>query len=141
MTVGPVYRVLGTTDDVTDCGVCGRSELKGTIVLDLDGDIIYAGSDCGSRLVGKPAREVRADAKAGDRAARDAADAVRRAEGAAVWEAYLVGFRAWMLTAHGLSIGTLGDIADMRPKLGRSPISYEKEYAESRGLTGLGRTP
>jgi hypothetical protein len=68
----PVYKVRGTTADVTECGICGRSELKGTIVLDLDGAIVYAGSDCGSRLAGMPAAKVRAAAKRADSDARAA---------------------------------------------------------------------
>ncbi len=71
------YRVLGTTDDVTECGLCGRVELKGTVVLgvlDLDGNVdgvVYYGSSCGARASGWTTKEIRVAAKAADQAARD----------------------------------------------------------------------
>ena len=43
---------IGTTDDVTDCG---RTDLRSTIVLwDGEGEITYAGSECGRRIAGRP---------------------------------------------------------------------------------------
>lgn len=56
------YRVLGTTDAVTTCEICGRDELRGTIVLgvlDADGNVeaeIYAGSSCGAKAAGRKGR-------------------------------------------------------------------------------------
>ena len=47
------YRVLGTTDESTTCDYCGRVDLKSTVVLDLDGEITYAGSDCASKMAGR----------------------------------------------------------------------------------------
>ena len=41
-TTTAAYRVLGTTDEVTTCDICGKVELKGTIVLgvlDADGNV------------------------------------------------------------------------------------------------------
>ena len=38
-TAQAAYRVRGTTDDVTTCQICGKPELRGTVVLDiLDAD-------------------------------------------------------------------------------------------------------
>ena len=57
-TTAPAYRVRGTTDDVTTCQICGKPELKGTVILDIldeDGnteDITYAGSTCAAKLAG-----------------------------------------------------------------------------------------
>lgn len=57
------YRILGTTDEVTTCDLCGRINLKGTIVLaelDADGNpdgTVYAGSDCGARAAGRTRRD------------------------------------------------------------------------------------
>jgi hypothetical protein len=52
------YRVKGTTDEVTECELCGRQELKGTVMLaplDEDGneeEIVYFGSSCGAKAAG-----------------------------------------------------------------------------------------
>lgn len=49
------YRALGTSNDVTKCELCGKEDLRGTLVLailDADGnqeEVIYAGSTCGAR--------------------------------------------------------------------------------------------
>jgi hypothetical protein len=69
---GITYKVLGTTDEVTSCDVCGKLELKGTIVLDADGEIIYAGFTCGAKLAGKTVKDIRSSAKVADQALRDA---------------------------------------------------------------------
>lgn len=66
-TTQSTYTVRGTTDDVTECGVCGKVELKGTMVLEADGDTIYAGMSCGAKLAGRPVKEMRAAAKEADR--------------------------------------------------------------------------
>ena len=74
-----VFRVLGTTDDVTECEHCGRTELKGTIrlgVLDADGNVegvTYFGAVCGARAAGWTTKDIRKAASAADRAAAEAA--------------------------------------------------------------------
>jgi hypothetical protein len=84
-TARKVFRVLGTTDDVTECEHCGRTELKGTIrlgVLDADGnieDVTYFGAVCGARAAGWTTREIRRSASAADRAAAEAEREARRA--------------------------------------------------------------
>jgi len=71
-TRAPAYRVKGTTDDVTECQICGKPELKGTVILDIldeDGnveDITYAGTTCAGRLTGTAARHVRRAAELAD---------------------------------------------------------------------------
>lgn len=95
--MGKAYRVLGTTNDVTECELCGRVELRGTVVmmpLDADGndegDPGYFGSACAARAAGWTVREVTAGVKeaaraereraAQERARKDAADRERTAE-------------------------------------------------------------
>ncbi|HEY9418071.1 MAG TPA: hypothetical protein VIQ30_25205 [Pseudonocardia sp.] len=74
-----VFLVLGSTDEVTSCEHCGRTELKGTIrlgVLDADGnveDVTYFGAVCGARAAGWTTKDIRKRATAADRAAREAA--------------------------------------------------------------------
>lgn len=82
------YRVLGTTDEVTTCEICGREELKGTIVLgvlDADGNVeaeMYAGSSCGAKAAGRKGRnaavKLRDEADAATRKIRDEADDARK---------------------------------------------------------------
>lgn len=69
---GPAYRVLGTTDELTTCQICGKPELRGTVVLEaLDADggtegITYAGSTCAAKLTGRKSTAIKSDAAAAD---------------------------------------------------------------------------
>ena len=88
-TATKVFRVLGTTDEVTECEHCGRVDLKGTIrlgYLDADGNVestTYFGAVCGARAAGWTTKEIRKQATAANRAAREAA-----------WEARLAATKA-----------------------------------------------
>lgn len=80
------YRVLGTTDDVTACDLCGRQDLKSTVALQpLDpdggdiGEAVYLGCDCAARATGWTQKDVRRAAGAADRAAREAVERRRQA--------------------------------------------------------------
>lgn len=82
-----VFAVLGTTDHVTVCWLCGRDELRGTIALDtLDadgnrtGNVVYYGSSCGAKAAGWTQKEFKAAVKAADQANLDAARAKREEE-------------------------------------------------------------
>jgi hypothetical protein len=46
-------KMLGITDEVTDCGCCGKSGLKRTVEISLDGesDPVYFGTDCAARAL------------------------------------------------------------------------------------------
>ncbi len=78
-----VFRVLGTTDEVTTCDLCGRPELKGTVrlaELDADGNvegIVYYGSSCGAKAAGWTTKDITKAAKAADRAEAEAERAER----------------------------------------------------------------
>jgi recombinational DNA repair protein (RecF pathway) len=42
-----IMKVLGFTDSQSECGRCGRTELKGTYAVEVEsGEIIYLGSSC-----------------------------------------------------------------------------------------------
>ena len=77
-TARPLYRALGTTNDVTECEHCGRVDLKGTVilgVLDADGTVettVYYGAVCGAKAAGWTTRDVRRAAAAANRAAAEA---------------------------------------------------------------------
>lgn len=53
------YTLLGITDERTDCDVCGKSNLKSTMVLrdNESDDIKYCGSECGRQLLGDGIKE------------------------------------------------------------------------------------
>lgn len=78
-TTRKLFRVLGTTDEVTTCDYCGRVELKGTTVLELldeegnrTGETVYYGSGCAASAGKRKVKDIRDEAKAADVAAREA---------------------------------------------------------------------
>ncbi len=38
--------IIGYTDSITECECCGKTELKGTYCIDIDGTELYYGSTC-----------------------------------------------------------------------------------------------
>lgn len=75
------YRFVGTTDEVTSCGCCGRTGLKGTIVLvERDGgEFVFFGSVCGSKAMGWTVAAVERTAKDADKARKAERERARRA--------------------------------------------------------------
>lgn len=55
-------QILGTTDHITTCDHCGKTELKGTVALTRDDstDVIYMGSTCAARAITKAGRKTSA---------------------------------------------------------------------------------
>lgn len=45
-------RFMGTTDEVTNCELCGKTNLKATYVFEIDGAIIHVGSECAKKNFG-----------------------------------------------------------------------------------------
>jgi hypothetical protein len=39
-------RIIGYTDSITECECCGKTELKGTFCIEIDGEEFYYGSVC-----------------------------------------------------------------------------------------------
>jgi len=60
-----MLKILGISDEVTECDRCGRYELKKTIaILDTETtEIHYYGSECASMLMGFDAKEVNKQAR------------------------------------------------------------------------------
>jgi hypothetical protein len=94
-------RVLGTTDERTECDCCGRTGLKSTVALENEGEIVYFGVVCAAKATGRAAKVIRSEASAADEAkrraereAREAADRLERNR----WFAWLLartGLRDW----------------------------------------------
>lgn len=112
----PAYLVKGTTEDITDCDRCGRTNLKKTVIvatLDADGnedDLIHVGTDCAATLVKLTEHEVRTEADAADRRERTRRQQDLEAQ-----------FQAWMLAQHGVIIPTYIRPADVRKQVGPFP--------------------
>lgn len=66
------YTIKGTTADVSECGLCGRTHLRRTVALaplDFDGnelDVIHAGTGCAARAMNRTAASVSAAARRAD---------------------------------------------------------------------------
>jgi hypothetical protein len=84
------YRAMGFTDEITDCEICGRVDLKGTVrlaVIGPDGEIegeVYGGVVCAAKRDGRKAGEIRDEARAADKA-RDKVWEDWKAAGDAIW--------------------------------------------------------
>lgn len=86
--------VLGTTDDVTECWRCGRTHLKKTVAIRVDGtdeEVQFLGVVCAAQVIGCGALELLAVASA-VQSEKDAQEARERAEKVEVafrsWEAF-----------------------------------------------------
>lgn len=44
-------KFLGITDEITGCDCCGKTNLKRTVVLDIDGEVVHYGCDCASKAL------------------------------------------------------------------------------------------
>ena len=42
-------KILGFTEEINNCDCCGKSELKGTVAINFDGDIKYFGRTCATK--------------------------------------------------------------------------------------------
>lgn len=58
-------KLLGFTEEVTDCGCCGKGDLKGTYAFENSGDgsINYYGSVCASRVYQTTTKELKLSLK------------------------------------------------------------------------------
>jgi hypothetical protein len=71
--MAPAYTFIGTTDEVTTCGCCGRSDLKGTVVLkDADSNFVFFGSVCGAKAQGWTVKDFNTAAKTAQKAREQA---------------------------------------------------------------------
>lgn len=83
--------ILGTTDSITACERCGRSDLKKTVVLNIEGEIVHYGTECASKTLGQSAKEVREGVKVVENQAR--IERMRKMnEDASAWEAFCAPF-------------------------------------------------
>jgi hypothetical protein len=54
------WKIIGVTDECTECEVCGKPELRSTVLIEFeDGSQLYAGSTCAARKVGVKSADMR----------------------------------------------------------------------------------
>ena len=113
------FRILGTSDEVTACDCCGKSDLKSTVALmeldadgsDLTGDAVYFGCVCAARAMRRQEKDVRRDVAAADRAAF-------QAELAARTERMNIHTRAWFAHLDARCPSLAGDVFHQIKALG-----------------------
>ncbi len=126
------YRATGTTDDVTQCEICGKPELKGTVrlaVVDPDGnavDEVYAGVTCAARRAGRTVPELKAEAVRATRAREDAARRERARQAQAETDEFL----AWVRDTYDVRVSQTSDLWDRVP--GFTPYSLRKVWKAQR---------
>jgi hypothetical protein len=49
----PTVRILGITEDVNECSHCGRTGLRRTVEIDIDGQIDNYGTSCAANVYPK----------------------------------------------------------------------------------------
>jgi hypothetical protein len=89
------FEYLGTTDEVTTCDCCGKSNLKKTVVIrDFEGsEELYYGVTCAAKALNVGIKEVKAGTAAADKAKEEAARQVKEEADRARterWHAHLV---------------------------------------------------
>jgi hypothetical protein len=138
------YRVLGTTDDVTTCEICGKDDLKSTTMvatLDPDGNeagMTYAGSDCAAKRTGWTQKQVKDAAKAADRAAAEALDALANEAGRITSRARDIALAEYVTATYGVPASMRGPWPQMGnvPARTASPYQIVKAWEEA-GKPGL----
>lgn len=57
------FKIIGFTDSINDCDCCGRSELKGTYCVSIDGNEFYYGVTCASKHTGLNDKQIKLEVK------------------------------------------------------------------------------
>jgi hypothetical protein len=53
--------ILGTDDAVNTCDCCGKSNLKFTVAVSVNGEIMHYGSVCATKHTGKTSKQIKVD--------------------------------------------------------------------------------
>jgi len=56
-------KVLGITDDVTECYCCGKLNLKQTVAFEIDGNETFYGTTCATKFYKKEFKDIKAEIK------------------------------------------------------------------------------
>jgi hypothetical protein len=52
-------KILGTDDSVNSCDCCGKSGLKHTVIVEVNGEILHYGSTCATRHTGLKSGQIK----------------------------------------------------------------------------------
>lgn len=59
-----MFKILGTDDAYNTCDCCGKTNLKSTVIVDMNGEILHYGSVCATRHTKLTDSEIKAAIKA-----------------------------------------------------------------------------
>jgi hypothetical protein len=99
------HKIIGTTQDVTDCECCGRTDLKKTVIvaiLDADGNttgVAHYGTVCAAHATKRTAKQITNEANAADAAQRAAKERERAERSDREYRAYM----AWLTNTTGIA--------------------------------------
>jgi len=54
-----MFKILGTDDAVNTCDCCGKTNLKATVIVEVNGEILHYGSVCATRHTGLNSKEIK----------------------------------------------------------------------------------
>lgn len=54
-----MFKIFGIDDAVNTCDCCGKTGLKSTVMVDVDGEVLHYGSVCATRHTGLTDREIK----------------------------------------------------------------------------------
>lgn len=57
------FKIIGFTDKVNECDCCGKTELKGTYCILIEGNEFYYGSTCASNTINVSTEEIKKQVK------------------------------------------------------------------------------
>lgn len=57
------FKIIGFTDKINECDCCGKTELKGTYCISIDGNEFYYGSTCASNTINISSDEIKKEVK------------------------------------------------------------------------------
>lgn len=74
-----MFKILGTDDAVNTCDCCGKTNLKATVIVEVDGEVLHYGSVCATRHTGLNGKEIKVAVKNAEDGRRQAAQKAYRA--------------------------------------------------------------
>lgn len=127
-----IAKLRGTTDECTQCQLCGRDELKRTVVIEyLDtGEIVHAGSDCAARALGWTESTVRTRARSADKAAYEKAWEDYTRECGRIDSEWDERYRTWLRAEYGTDNDSISGPLVSRP---REKVALTNQYKATTG--------
>lgn len=58
-----MFKIIGTDDAVNTCDCCGKTNLKSTVIVEVDGELLHYGAVCATRHTGLNSKEITAAIK------------------------------------------------------------------------------